>query len=282
MLTLLEFMSSDNSTVIMSSLGEGSRQKLELYGLSLGVNASERIRGRVISPTDEAATRYLRALWDEEKYLSQTKEPFEMLRKYKATFNETMFGYVRRMEVLHEDLRSDETLSEFLDAQVLEGAGLRDLSFDATAAPADTLARLKQISVWFRALFPYYYDGCTACQNREENAFIGFLRPSAEERTARAGRTEMYSCSKCRAVSRFPRFNFLNRVLQTRKGRCGEYSMLMYRMLRLLQYAVRWVVDWADHVSYVFSPSSFSTDAGDAVGVGGSARRRRVDTSRPL
>lgn len=63
-----------------------------------------------------------------------------------------------------------------------------------------------------------------------------------------AGRTEIYSCKKCQSLTRFPRFNYLDRVLDTRRGRCGEYSMLMYRFLRLLGYRVRWVADWADHV----------------------------------
>lgn len=38
-------------------------------------------------------------------------------------------------------------------------------------------------------------------------------------------------------------------VTSTQRGRCGEYSMLVYRMLRSIGYEkLRWVVDWADHV----------------------------------
>ena len=37
-------------------------------------------------------------------------------------------------------------------------------------------------------------------------------------------------------------------MLETRRGRCGEYSILLMRMLDLLGYQARWVVDWADHV----------------------------------
>ena len=42
-------------------------------------------------------------------------------------------------------------------------------------------------------------------------------------------------------------------VLETRKGRCGEYSMLVFRMLEMLGYRTRWTVDWADHVSVTVS-----------------------------
>ena len=38
------------------------------------------------------------------------------------------------------------------------------------------------------------------------------------------------------------------KVLETRKGRCGEYSVLMMRFLEELGYDSKWVVDWADHV----------------------------------
>ena len=37
-------------------------------------------------------------------------------------------------------------------------------------------------------------------------------------------------------------------VIDTRMGRCGEYSVLMMQMLESLDYDTKWVVDWADHV----------------------------------
>jgi transglutaminase-like putative cysteine protease len=38
-------------------------------------------------------------------------------------------------------------------------------------------------------------------------------------------------------------------VLDTRRGRCGEYSVLVLHMLQALGYTARWVVDRDDHVS---------------------------------
>ena len=64
-----------------------------------------------------------------------------------------------------------------------------------------------------------------------------------------AADTELYVCGKdCTHTSRFPRYNAVNRVLGTRRGRCGEYSILSLRVLQLLGHEVRWVVDWSDHV----------------------------------
>lgn len=44
------------------------------------------------------------------------------------------------------------------------------------------------------------------------------------------------------------RYVAVSKVLDTRRGRCGEYSVLMMRLLEALGYSCRWVVDWSDHV----------------------------------
>ena len=37
-------------------------------------------------------------------------------------------------------------------------------------------------------------------------------------------------------------------MLETRRGRCGEYSILMLLFLQVLGYEARWIVDREDHV----------------------------------
>ena len=93
-------------------------------------------------------------------------------------------------------------------------------------------------------------------KNQEENddekddgtTFLGYVYPNEKERRGKAGRTEVYCCHKCGAISRFPRYNSASSVLRSRVGRCGEYSMLILRFFRALGYEARWVVDWSDHV----------------------------------
>ncbi|GKY98808.1 hypothetical protein MPSEU_000836900 [Mayamaea pseudoterrestris] len=137
----------------------------------------------------------------------------------------------------------------------------------------------KHFLEWFRREFPYYYDRCETCgaSMKEQNAacqdqdaiepvaietlehhddetdddhptFIGYIYPTSRELDGKASRTELYRCHKCSSFTRFPRFNSARHVLESRRGRCGEYSMLLYRILRALNYHCRWVVDWADHV----------------------------------
>jgi len=148
--------------------------------------------------------------------------------------------------------------------------------------PKEQVRILKHFLEWFRAKFPYYYDRCDACgasykdepppavvinndmqdgavpadeeqrilTNQEEGTFLGYVFPSELELQGKAGRTELYQCHKCHHYTRFPRFNKAHTVWDTQRGRCGEYSMLLYRMLRSVGHiqTARWIVDWADHV----------------------------------
>lgn len=139
---------------------------------------------------------------------------------------------------------------------------------------------LKSFLEWFKLRFPYYHDECLTCgascgdspaheiglnssahayqditnseveQDGEEDvSFIGYIYPSIEERLGNASRTELYRCRSCDSFTRFPRYNKALWIAFTQRGRCGEYSMLLYRILRSLGYKeLRWVVDWADHV----------------------------------
>jgi hypothetical protein len=245
-MSLFEYVFKNRT--LMSSV---SRESLELYGGScLELNESVVLLQREIDVSYDESLAYMHGLWEHELLISQTRDMFQRLRPGGVSFNQTLFGHLRRMEQLWEDLRSQVALKQLLvGMKTLDGDTLvSDLVFDHEADRNKTLKNLKSIAVWFRSEFPYYYDSCLKCNNKEGNSFVGYIRPSFDERGFRAGRTELYHCSVCRAVSRFPRFNALDRVLDTRRGRCGEYSMLMYRVLYLLGYEVRWVVDWADHV----------------------------------
>ena len=86
-------------------------------------------------------------------------------------------------------------------------------------------------------------------EDEDDFSFLGYVYPTPSEQLGNASRTELYQCRTCSSYTRFPRYNKALWVTTTQRGRCGEYSMLLYRMLRVLGYEnVRWVVDWADHV----------------------------------
>ena len=201
-----------NKSLLMASM---AREEDSLRYFSRSLNQSEDcfvFKSTLIEEGDSIMIKKLTSLWEEEHLISETKDPLGLLQSQTPSFNETLFGYVRRMEVLHEDLKSDAELLDFLQRQNLSFP-LRELHCNKTRSTEETLLILKQFAVWFRSIFPYYYDACLSCGNREGNVFVGYIRPSAEERVNRAGRTELYHCRSCHSLSRFPRFNYLNKVI---------------------------------------------------------------------
>lgn len=129
---------------------------------------------------------------------------------------------------------------------------------------------------WFRSVFPYYYDNCVACGrfSREiHRAFLGASHPSGAEASAgRASKCEFFHCPECGSVTRFPRFNAAGPICENRRGRCGEYSLLLFRMLRVLGHAgVRYVVDCDNGHVWVEVRQDATDDGGDRDGGGANA-----------
>jgi peptide-N4-(N-acetyl-beta-glucosaminyl)asparagine amidase len=55
-------------------------------------------------------------------------------------------------------------------------------------------------------------------------------------------------CGRCGAVTRFPRYNKVEKLLETRIGRCGEFANTFAAMLTAYEADARLVVDFADHI----------------------------------
>uniref|UniRef100_A0A914ZZZ7 Peptide-N(4)-(N-acetyl-beta-glucosaminyl)asparagine amidase n=2 Tax=Parascaris univalens TaxID=6257 RepID=A0A914ZZZ7_PARUN len=163
-----------------------------------------------------------------------TQEEEQFLKKY--------FHYSRRMQNYEDEVAQTLALSvipsDDLKAQSLERGKL------------DEFRLVKNLLRWFKVEFFKWVDTpeCESCGVVTRAASKKKGTPSKEEREFGADRVEVYVCDSCAKDVRFPRYNDPVKLLETRKGRCGEWANCFVLCSRALQLETRWVHDETDHV----------------------------------
>lgn len=109
---------------------------------------------------------------------------------------------------------------------------------------------------WFKQDFFSWVDSlpCSRCGGQTHN--MGSLSPSTEDLRWGAQRVENHFCQTCQLSNRFPRYNNPEKLLETRRGRCGEWANCFTLCCRAMGLEARYVWDSTDHVwTEVYSPS---------------------------
>ncbi|XP_068431681.1 peptide-N(4)-(N-acetyl-beta-glucosaminyl)asparagine amidase [Clinocottus analis] len=102
---------------------------------------------------------------------------------------------------------------------------------------------------WFKQDFFSWVDclPCSQCKGSTRNAMPA-LSPTPDDIRWGAQRVENHYCQSCKLSTRFPRYNNPEKLLETRRGRCGEWANCFTLCCRALGLEARYIWDSTDHV----------------------------------
>jgi len=129
------------------------------------------------------------------------------------------------VEELEARVRESVAVSELLRREDY-GEGEDDHPHDDDDDEDDSLRMelLSTLTEWFKTSFFTWVDSlpCDYCLSPTVNS--GVVAPTAEEaEVGLASRTEAHRCTQCGNITRFPRYNDPIKLMETRRGRCGEW-----------------------------------------------------------
>ncbi|KAK3418422.1 hypothetical protein EUGRSUZ_H04378 [Eucalyptus grandis] len=150
----------------------------------------------------------------------------------------------------YEDPRAQEAARKTVPVDELEEKALLSLAKVGNFKPSKSEqdhAFLIQLLYWFKRSFSWVNaPPCEGCGG--ETVGQGMGRPLPSELLHGGSRVEIYCCTRCSRITRFPRYNDPVKLLETRRGRCGEWANCFTLYCRALGYETRLVLDLNDHV----------------------------------
>jgi hypothetical protein len=110
-------------------------------------------------------------------------------------------------------------------------------------------ALTKVLLKWFKHEFFSWVNAltCNKCDSKEVDV-VGAVQPTIEDLKYGASRVELHKCKNCSTLMKFPRYNDPLKLLETRRGRCGEWANAFTLIATFMGLEARYVLDMTDHV----------------------------------
>ncbi|KAF6313197.1 N-glycanase 1 [Rhinolophus ferrumequinum] len=163
--------------------------------------------------------------------------------------------------LVYENLALQEKALACIPVQELKRRSQEKLSrarkLDKGTNISDEDFLLLELLHWFKEEFFQWVNDilCSKCGGHTKSRGEA-LFPNDDELKWGANRVEDHYCDACQFSNRFPRYNNPEKLLETRRGRCGEWANCFTLCCRALGFEARYVWDYTDHVwTEVYSPS---------------------------
>ncbi|KAF3330135.1 peptide-N(4)-(N-acetyl-beta-glucosaminyl)asparagine amidase [Carex littledalei] len=184
----------------------------------------------------------------------QAEEEALLLQQYSAVDNGEQFRsrvepYVKQV-LMYESAVRQEAARKTVPVDELEEKALVCLAKEGNFSPSKDEkdhSFLLQLLLWFKQSFRWVNaPPCDKCGH--ETSHIGMGAPLPSEIEYLGSRVEVYRCNRCSSITRFPRYNDPLKLVETRRGRCGEWANCFTLYCRAFGYDARLILDFTDHV----------------------------------
>ncbi len=163
--------------------------------------------------------------------------------------HESLDLHIKAAEVVPFEMLRQQAKEKLKEQQQQSASSSSNNSSNSNSEPlAEDDYFMRELLAWFKKEFIWVNQApCDYCGNKETKG-IGGANPNFEEMAGLAQRVELYECNKCAKITRFPRYNHPGKLLETKRGRCGEYANCFGLIARAAGFRTRYVMDFTDHV----------------------------------
>ncbi|XP_035537083.1 peptide-N(4)-(N-acetyl-beta-glucosaminyl)asparagine amidase isoform X3 [Morone saxatilis] len=255
----VQFISNCQAETHLVFPKSASVEQLRLIRESIAAERDQRLRGgQPVQPAVQAAAASASASASApESSAAASIRPVSPPPPQPSSLESSMSFFVTLQSnfqhvMLYENPELQQKARSCIPHQQLSSAAEHKLKEVKEADPECKLGKedflVLELLRWFKQDFFSWVNclPCSSCGGQTQNARS--LSPTTDDLRWGAQRVEDHYCRSCQLSTRFPRYNNPEKLLETRRGRCGEWANCFTLCCRALGLEARYIWDSTDHV----------------------------------